>query len=467
MAENGREPVERTLAIEPDPSRWMDAIHAAGPGRERVLGRTVAAWRALTRSELGLPEGGPLVMTGHQPLFWHPGILAKFIATDAFAQRHGFATAQVVPDQDTGAFGRLDVPVRRPDGALGVRRATILPLDAQRPVGLQPATEPVAAERLDDAALAAVAEGVVAVRGAVARHAAAPDAGRQLTAALSDLAAPWARPMLVVTARDLMRTAFARAILTRMVESPGACAAAYNAAARQVPSAGVEPLLVRDDWVELPLWRLRDGKRLRAYDADVERWLEDDAAPALLPRALLLTALLRMVVCDLFVHGTGGAAYDAVTERWLERWLGARPAHAVAVTATLHLPLGADGDDDAGLAARLQDRRRLWHDPDGDAERPSVVKRAMLARIEAASYQSGARREAFFAMHRALVERRRARADDIADVDRALATARRRAADARIARRRDWSFAIYPRSAVQELTDSIRDAMQRVGASTP
>ena len=85
---------------------------------------------------------------------------------------------------------------------------------------------------------------------------------------------------------------------------------------------------MRDDYVEVPLWRIRDdGRRMRAYDSDVERWLDDPpGAPRLMPRALMLTALVRLAMCDLFVHGTGGAAYDTVMEAWISSWLGVTPA---------------------------------------------------------------------------------------------------------------------------------------------
>ena len=35
------------------------------------------------REQLGLPVHGPVIMTGHQAEFWHPGILAKYLACDA------------------------------------------------------------------------------------------------------------------------------------------------------------------------------------------------------------------------------------------------------------------------------------------------------------------------------------------------------------------------------------------------
>ena len=35
-----------------------------------------------------------------------------------------------------------------------------------------------------------------------------------------------------------------------------------------------------------------------------------------------MTGLMRLAGCDLFIHGTGGGAYDLVTEEWLGSWMG-------------------------------------------------------------------------------------------------------------------------------------------------
>ena len=123
-------------------------------------------------------------------------------------------------------------------------------------------------------------DGVDRIYAAVKRaHHDQPDAALQMAHALADLMRPWVKPMTHITASDLVETSLSRAMMMEMVRDPHACAHAYNAAVRAVPEAGVGPLLIRDDYVELPLWRLApDGRRMRAYDNDLERWL----APALL-----------------------------------------------------------------------------------------------------------------------------------------------------------------------------------------
>ena len=45
----------------------------------------------------------------------------------------------------------------------------------------------------------------------------------------------------------------------------------------------------------------------------------------LMPRALLLTLLLRSFACDLFVHGLGGEIYDPAMEAWVAPWVKRLP----------------------------------------------------------------------------------------------------------------------------------------------
>jgi hypothetical protein len=62
------------------------------------------------------------------------------------------------------------------------------------------------------------------------------------------------------------------------------------------------------------------------------------------PRALMTTTYLRFLVADLFVHGIGGGAYDELTDRIMEKWLGLpAPAYLIS-SASLHLPFPQRSD---------------------------------------------------------------------------------------------------------------------------
>ena len=107
--------------------------------------------------------------------------------------------------------------------------------------------------------------------------------------------------------------------------------------------------------VRFPLWACRHGDDLiltnrqdwkvtiskpAGCDAAMDQWLGVlSAGVCLRPRALLTTMYARLICSDLFVHGMGGARYDQLTDRIIQRFFGIRPPPVVQATATLHLPL--------------------------------------------------------------------------------------------------------------------------------
>ena len=56
-------------------------------------------------------------------------------------------------------------------------------------------------------------------------------------------------------------------------------------------------------------------------------------------RALITTLWARLALCDLFLHGIGGAKYDQVTDRLIETFFGMTPPGIMVLSATLHLPI--------------------------------------------------------------------------------------------------------------------------------
>jgi len=113
------------------------------------------------------------------------------------------------------------------------------------------------------------------------------------------------------------------------------------------------------------------------------------------PRALTLTAFLRLCVVDQFVHGIGGARYDQVTDAVLHRFFRAAPPHFSVTTATLLFPT-ADDQPRVDVRAVEREGRRLRHSlPDAD-------KMEVVRRIQSLPRNSLGRRDLFFDLHRRL-----------------------------------------------------------------
>ena len=252
----------------------------------------------------------------------------------------------------------------------------------------------------------------------------------------------------------------AAAMMHEMVADPWRCAAYYNRAVQRVPEARIGKLLVRDDHVELPLWRIRDdGRRMRAYDNDVDEALNAHSPhrPDLLPRALFMTALARLGMCDLFIHGTGGAVYDRAMELWIQDWLGVGVGSKTIVSADLRLPLLSEEDSAVNVVQAVAAARRMWHDPESASSegQRSARKMQMVSAIDQQPRNSLARRAQFVAMHQELESLRGKHADAISQTQNVAQQAKRLATDLAIAQRRDWAFPLYPPLMIDDLARAV------------
>jgi hypothetical protein len=445
-----------SLSIAPDAERWRSLLGAWKPSDEA----------AAFRRELGLPTDRPVVMTGHQAQLWHPGILAKYLAADAFARSMspggGAATAWLLVDQDVNAPAAVRVPVRAAsgDGAADARalRVEVWAADGggagggeDVPTGRRPAFRPAALPVLEPGeryAAAGVGPGLARIRAALERHAGAGSAAAQVGAAVGELLEPLLPGRgITVPSLALSRTALFAGVVERLRRDPAACTRAYNAAVAAHPRERVG--LLKDD--ELPLWAM--GQELGAVRRRVTvTSLSETPVEHLAPRALLMTGLFRMAGCDLFIHGTGGGGagghdgYDRITEAWLGEWLGSTLAPSAVVTATLRLRIAHAGPDAGELRRRRWAWHRAIHDPallgDGAA---AARKREFVERIrrEREAEGGGDPRAEYKRMHAFLEEVRAEHAAGLDELRAAAAGAAAGLGDAEIAAERAWAFPLY------------------------
>ena len=418
------------------------------------------------------PPGDAPVWSGHQPGLWHPGILTKLLLADALADAAGGPPpVWLVVDHDEVEPLSFDVPTRRGD-RLGSARVR---LAAERPRVPPGCRAPQPPPELGDVWPANAAGGPGRFAAAVA--ALPPGDARpaeHATRLMLALAAPLlsrapevvhssglhAHPTLGPALRSLVRG---------LLRDATAAVATLNAAARAHPAAGVAPLAMHPFLVELPLWLLAEGRprgRVYADLADAEPWLVDAAgerldpeAAWLAPRALPMTALIRRdrSGCARFLHGTGGAAYDRITDDWWAAWKPGEPlAPIAAATVNLRLCLDAPLADPAALAAARWRAHSLPHNLDrepgfADAH-PELVaeKRELLATMDD-DRDPARRRAAFDRIHRinaALADAHHALIDR---AQREVTVAEAGLANRRTAARRDWPFFLYPEEALHKL----------------
>jgi hypothetical protein len=463
--------------------------------------RAVLDLAAGTNRDLGLPAptGSPetIVMTGHQPEVVHVGVWFKSFVLQAYLAAHDAAGIDLVVDTDHLPGVQLRAPTGGPDPCVAIVPLAVLPPGLPAAAAALPSRAALeawleAGQRLADAlpppAAQAFARAAAGFRAALPTAASLPD----LVVGARRRLEPGGGPVPgEVRLSDVIRTRPYLRYVADLLLRPAAFHAAYHAARDAVrrdqglrdAAHPVPALAATEHGLELPFWCLDGGPRrrlavagtdpivLRAEAQEVARIPgQPDAAVdalaalpfSLAPRAVTLTLFHRMFVADLFLHGTGGARYDAVTDRLAVELYG-MPAPPFAVASASLALFAEDGDavterHRAASAALDALRRHPW-------PRLGDLPYADPAYRERALALAGQRAALLAAMpapgpdRRAVGEAIRQVESDLAPLlgpalasaEAAVAAARREVEHVAVRTDRGYSHVFFPASAVQAL----------------
>ncbi len=257
--------------------------------------------------------------------------------------------------------------------------------------------------------------------------------------------------------------------------------------------------------IELPLWLTRDNQprqRLTLFSSSpdaIELWAEGKKAEAvctidrgrivsnpaetlsralgpwrLRPRALTLTLYARLFLCDLFIHGIGGAKYDQITDDIIRGFFRVQPPEYVCVSATCRLSLPMHDVTDADREAYLRQLRDIRYNPQRymAEKRLSEPVKALLGhrqtaiddsrRLRLEEPRNSAARQAAFRRIREVNHRvLRLNPNLLEQTRQGLVNVERQLAHNRVAASREWFFAMHPLDALRSLCDSISFAESR------
>jgi hypothetical protein len=379
--------------------------------RRRTRARALASAAEYTGTAAS-PEG-PLVVMGHQPVLFHPGVWFKYLLLTRIASSAQAVGLHVIVDTDaTGPIG-ADVPDERAGLVRAHETLVELPADVPLEAASPPAEHawrgfvermrahlatvplPGLEERLD-----AWAAGAGDVRDA-------PSLGMWL-ARLRRLyeGRAGAPSYLEVPLSSLADTPEFRAFAVHLLRDPDELVRVYNGHLRayrtahrlRSPANPFPDLAASCGRIEAPFWVVAAGRRkeLEVSRADGRVLLTVGSEtigsiPAdgsgvealaslgvsLRPKAIALTMFARLCLGDLFIHGVGGGRYDRLTDAIALDLFGRRPCPYLVATATLRLPLGGDtaADKRHVLEERLMDLR---HNPDRHLAEPSEMQRRLV-----------------------------------------------------------------------------------------
>ncbi len=149
--------------------------------------------------------------------------------------------------------------------------------------------------------------------------------------------------------------------------------------------------------VETPFWIIKDESREKLFARETSKGaviftpdgsqlpLSDFVSGAtgaqIRPRAIVLSIYLRLFVCDLFIHGVGGAKYDTVTDRIIETFYGIEAPALACVTGCVWAGIDADdpGEQIEIVEAEL---RKIEHHPETSGEHGELFGKLVAEKNE-------------------------------------------------------------------------------------
>ena len=367
----------------------------------------------------------PIVMGGHQPDLFHPGVWLKNSVLDGYARAVGGTAINLVVDTDRCARSSIGVPAGTPREA----HLVDVPFDAaSREVAWEERTiiDPDLFASFGDRAcerLRPLEPDAILRRWwplAVERAGECHRLGLAMAQARHALEARFGLETLELPVSELVRLPTVMVFMGWLLAQSRRLHEAYNAAladyrrSRRVRGRGrpMPDLAVRTvdpaegPWFEVPwwLWSRDDPRRRRVFanmgtpgtltlsdmetlrvelpislDTAPSKWVDalsrmEEHAVRLRPRAIITTMVARLLVSDVFVHGIGGAAYDQLTDDIVRRLTGCDPPRYAVVSGTLRLPFDRLFPDDSGrdAAAELAEVHRLLRNLEFHPERHLV-----------------------------------------------------------------------------------------------
>jgi hypothetical protein len=450
----------------------------------------------------------PLIVTGHQPELFHPGVWVKNFAASAIARSCGGLALNLIVDNDIPKGSSIRVPTMV-DGRL---RTIGVDFDVWQ--GEIPYED---WKVRDESSFAAFPDRVhAALDGAVAdpllddfwprairRRGEVDAVGLRFSLARREIEAEWGVHNLEVPLGLLCHSDsflwFAShliAQLPRYQEVHNACLAEYRAA-HQIRSRHhpVAALASQDDWLEAPfwIWRAAQPRRrpllarrrgrtveLRIAGEDevlttlpltpdgeaccaVER-LRDLAAGSirLRTRALTTTMFARLFLGDLFIHGIGGAKYDELGDEVSRRFLGFEPPGFLALSLTLRMGLPVDAVTTGDLTAVDRQLRDLIFNPDRHLNEPypDELRSLIDAKRAAVAGPVTSRRERI--ARTAAIRRQNEAMQSWVESQRVALASRRQGIRAamrasRIARNREFASVLHSESRLRQILGGIGD----------
>ncbi len=362
-----------SLYFNPSFSLWKEE---ALRNREKAVKAMVWGQNALkVREALKLPGNQPIILSGHQPIFFHPGLWTKCLAASYLAESVQGTACHKLTDTALPAEYLHYLPEVEDNGKARMKtlqfykNKEFIDQEKTTPYAMMPAPDHAAVKHIFSEAQTysplAVKE---AMKGIEERF--MNDLLKNATwnefhiSTLKYLDSLSQTQRVYLEAHRLWASEpYYEFLAYWMSHLPELCDA-YNKAlndyrARYAIKHDLTPLpnlKFEDWWFEIPFWGVTK------YNQRQSLWAKDDGKHLVLkvkggegtfqvgrdnlraelatlpikiwPKALPQTFFCRMYLCDFFIHGIGGSTYEEVNDLFIEKVLGVMPPAFGTATAT-------------------------------------------------------------------------------------------------------------------------------------
>jgi hypothetical protein len=496
------------VLVLPTPSECVAAVQANARAlcgaKTSLLESTLRDWRRRTREAVVGSDDRPIIVTGHQPAFIHPGVWTKHIVSMRLADALGGIALNLVVDNDAPQGTTLAVPVvegsrvelrnvRYADLRAGLAYEQLARRTPEEIARFERAVREIMGERYETSQMPLFVQALSTAdemcdgtdQSVTARR--AVEASFDVSVDDRRVSRLWWTPLLL----DILGHA------ERFARSYNAALAWYRMEFRvRDGQRPIPDLTSRSAEWELPVWAYRSGETRRRLFAvrvgnsvrlladreeigvfplndlaTLDRLISPLRGPTewrLRPRALTLTIWARLFLADLFIHGIGGAKYDRISDAIIADYFGLEAPEMACVSATLLLGLpqtSTTPETIRGLRRSLRDLE--WNPqrslpPDAGLTTPSRFRAWLIEQRERAvrrttdlrelnPHDRSARRATYLEIRELNRRLGSARSDELVNRRAKLQQALDDLQQNRVAQGREYFFGLYGRAALEEL----------------
>lgn len=377
----------------------------------------------------------PIIQTGHEPIFYYPGVWIKNHLTQYLAIKMGGIGVNMIVDNDACKMGFMHMPVLSEiptnirkmalvEGMDDVAYEEVVLDNVERIRRFREEIITLFEKNVLDEKIKTTMEAMRTTfedfMNCVERcyQAGCTDMVGLLSAARCSIEADFGMDNLEIPVSWMSNTDGFYQFLLHLIYDAERFAHVYNEklaeyrAIHKIRSKAnpLPDLKVMGDVVELPFWiwkaggrrgkcyLLKEGDSRKLTDgSEVVATLEKtqdiqanilklrilrDAQVKLRPRAITATMFSRLFFSDLFIHGIGGAKYDTITDEIVREFFGIDPPSFATISANLFLPFDTFDVDASTVQVLRQELVDMSYNPERYASGESRNDEEFIRRVE-------------------------------------------------------------------------------------